>query len=80
MRILTALIYPAVAACLVSCDQQHPVSDIDPRLGLDCFESHRGSLAPGTQYEGIAKLTDKVLTIKIMNGVEVVKIDCPMPQ
>jgi hypothetical protein len=78
MRILTAIVYVALAACLFSCDQQHPVSDIDPQLGLDCFESHRASLPPGTQYEGIEKIADNRLTIKIMNGVEVVTIDCAL--
>ncbi len=76
MRILTAIVYLAVTALLLSCDQQHSASDIDPKLGLECFESHRASLPPGTQYEGIEKLAEGVLTIKIMNGVEVVKLDC----
>ena len=43
-------------------------------LGLECFESHR--LPPGTQYEGIEKLADNTLTIRIMNGVDVVTLDC----
>ena len=76
MRILTAIVYLAVTALLLSCDQQHSTSDIDPKLGLECFESHRASLPPGTQYEGIEKLVEGVLTIKIMNGVEVVTLDC----
>ena len=76
MRILTAIVYLAVTALLLSCDQQHSASDIDPKLGLECFESHRASLPPGTQYEGIEKLVEGVLTIKIMNGVEVVTLDC----
>ncbi|MCK5308552.1 MAG: hypothetical protein KAJ73_08080 [Zetaproteobacteria bacterium] len=76
MRILTAIVYLAVTALLLSCDQQHSASDIDPGLGLECFESHRASLPPGTQYEGIEKLVEGVLTIKIMNGVEVVTLDC----
>ena len=78
MRILTAIGYVALAAFLFSCDQQHPVSDIDPKLGLDCFEDHRASLPPGTQYEGIEKLAENRLTIKIMNGVELVTIDCDL--
>jgi len=36
----------------------------------------RHRLPPGTQYEGIEKLADNVLSIRIMNGVEVVKLDC----
>jgi hypothetical protein len=78
MRILTAIVYLALTAFLVSCDQQHSASDIDPSLGLECFESHRASLPPGTQYEGIQKLAENRLTIKIMNGVEVLTIDCGM--
>jgi hypothetical protein len=78
MRILTAIVYLALTAFLVSCDQQHSASDIDPSLGLECFESHRASLPPGTQYEGIQKLAENKLTIKIMNGVEVLTIDCGM--
>ena len=76
MRILTTIIDSALIALLASCDQQHSASDIDPKLGLECFESHRASLPPGTQYEGIEKLTENVLTIRVMNGVEVVTFDC----
>jgi hypothetical protein len=78
MRILTAMVYLAVTALFLSCDQQHSATDIDPRLGFKCFESHRASLPPGTQYEGIEKLADNRLTIKIMNGVEVVTLDCEL--
>ena len=45
-------------------------------LGLECFESQRASLPPGTQYEGIKKLAENRLTIRIMDGVEVVMVDC----
>jgi hypothetical protein len=75
MRILTTTILLVVTALLLSCDPQHS-ADIDPRLGLDCFESHRASLMPGTQYEGIEKLAENRLVIKIMNGVDVVTLDC----
>jgi len=74
MRILTSIVYIALTSLLCSCDQRHSASDVDPTLGLECFESHR--LPPGTQYEGIEKLTDNGLTIRIMNGVEVVMLDC----
>ena len=76
MRILILIVQLALAALLSSCDQQHSSPDIDPRLGLECFESHRASLAPGTQYEGIEKLAEGVLMIRIMNGVDVVTITC----
>ena len=76
MRILTTISYLAVTALLVSCEQQHAASDIDLQRGLDCFEIHRVSLPPGTQYEGIEKLSENGLTIRIMDGVEVVTLDC----
>ena len=76
MRIITTIIYITLTVLLVSCDQRHSVSDIDPQLGLECFESHRASLPPGIQYEGIEKLAENVLTIRIMNGVDVVTLDC----
>ena len=76
MRILTAIVSFTLAALLISCDQRHSAPDINPRLGLECFESHRASLTPGTQYEGIEKLAENRLTIRIMNGVDVVTLDC----
>jgi len=74
MRILTLPVQLTLTALLCSCDQQNSVSDVDPMLGLECFNSHH--LPPGTQYEGIEKLAENVLTIRIMNGVEVVTLDC----
>ena len=76
MRILATIVLIALTSFLLSCDQQNSASDIDPRLGLECFENHRASLLPGTQYEGIEKLDENRLTIKIMNGVDVVTLDC----
>jgi hypothetical protein len=76
MRILTAIAYLALTAFLFACDQQHSASDVDPMLGFACFESQRASLPPGAQYEGIEKLAGDRLTIRIMNGVEVVTMDC----
>lgn len=80
MRINTAIVYLAPIALLLSCDVQNPASDIDPEMGVECFESHRASLPPGTQYEGIRKLADNRLTIKIMSGVKVEEIDCELGQ
>ena len=74
MRILTTIVFLTLIGLLSSCDQQHSASDIDPKLGLECFESHR--LPPGTQYEGIEKVAEDGLTIRIMNGVDVVTLDC----
>jgi hypothetical protein len=74
MRILNSIVFLVLIALLSSCDQRNSVPDVDPMLGLECFESHR--LPPGTQYEGVEKLTENVLTVRIMNGVDVVKLDC----
>ena len=76
MRILTTICCLALTALLSACDQQHSASDVDPMLGLECFESHRVSFPPGTQYEGIEKLAENRLVIKIMDGVEVMTLDC----
>ena len=76
MRILTMIVQLAVTVFILSCDQQNSASDIDPGLGLECFESQRASLPPGTQYEGIEKLAENRLTIRIMNGVEVEMLGC----
>jgi hypothetical protein len=76
MRIIIAIVYLALTGLLFACDQQHSAADIDPKLGLECFESHRAAFPPGTQYEGVEELAENRLTIKIMNGVEVKAIDC----
>ena len=76
MRILTTIVPLVLTPFLFSCDQRPPVSDVDPKLGRECFESRRASLPPGTQYEGIEKLAENRLTIRIMNGVGVVTLDC----
>ena len=78
MRILTTIFFLVLTALLCSCDQQHTAQDIDPRLGLECFESRRASLPPGTQYEGIEKLAENRLTIKVMNGVAVETLACEL--
>ena len=76
MRILTNTGCIALAALLVACDRQQIEADVDPMLGRECFESHRAALAPGSQYEGIDKLTGDTLTIKVMSGVDVVGLEC----
>ena len=76
MRIFTTLFQLATVALLFACDQKNPASEVDPKLGRDCFESQRAALPPGTQYEGIEKLAENRLTIRIMNGVDVVTLDC----
>ena len=76
MRILTVIVYLAMATLLSACDRQGPASDVNPMLGRECFESLRASLSPGTQYEGIDSIADNRITIRIMNGVEVTTLDC----
>lgn len=76
MRILTTTGYLVMTAFLFACDQQHSASNADPVLGRECFENHRASLAPGAQYEGIETFAEDRLTIRIMNGVEVVTLEC----
>ena len=76
MRIFNAIGYLALAALLSACDQRQAASDVDPMLGLECFETHRTSLPPGTQYEGIDQLAEDGITIRIMNGVDVTRVDC----
>ena len=78
MRILATIVQIALTALLFSCDQQLAVLDIDPKVGLECFESYRASLPPGTQYEGIENLAGVRLRIRIMNGLEVITIDCEL--
>jgi hypothetical protein len=45
-------------------------------LGLGCFDGHRASLPSEPQYEGIEELVVNRLTIRIMNGVVVVTLEC----
>ena len=78
MRIITLIVQLVLTAPLFSCDQHQSTPAIDPKLGLECFDIHRASLPPGTQYEGIEKVVENRLTIKIMDGIEVVTIDCGM--
>ena len=78
MRILTTILFLVLTVFLCSCEQQQAAPDIDPRLGLECFESRRAALPPGTQYEGIEKLAGNVLTIQVMNGVALEMLDCEL--
>ena len=78
MRNLTVMACLTLAVLLAACDQGPPVADIDPELGRECFESRRASLPPGTQYEGIEKLDGDRISIRIMNVVEVVTLDCTL--
>lgn len=74
------LICPVLTALLAGCGQQNPAMDIDPQLGINCFESHRPSLPPGSQYEGIVALSDNRLSIRVMNGIDLVTLDCQVKE
>lgn len=76
MRITLALSAAALIATLAACDRQD--TGIDPRAGLDCFEAHRATQPPGTQYEGIGSSSATRLTIRIMNGTGVVTVECSL--
>ncbi|HUT40960.1 MAG TPA: hypothetical protein VM011_06410 [Gammaproteobacteria bacterium] len=76
MRIHNAIVFTIVATLLVACEEQKPAAAIDPMTGVECFEAYRASLPPGTQYEGVDKVTGDRITIKIMNGVDVVTMEC----
>ena len=78
MRIVTPIVCLTTVILLGACDQQHVASGVDPGLGLECFGRHSTTLPPGTQYEGIEKSTGNELTIRIMNGVDVVTLDCSL--
>lgn len=78
MRNPTAVLYCALALSLPACDQKPSSNAPDPSLGRECFDRQRASLPPGTQYEGIGKIADNRLSIKIMNGVDVVMIHCAL--
>ena len=78
MRLLTAVIYTIVPMLLLSCEQKPVESGVDPALGRECFETRRSTLPPGTQYEGIEKVTGNRLTIRIMDGLDVTTVDCEL--
>jgi hypothetical protein len=79
MRILITTIILAITAFISSCDKRQSTG-ADHRLGLECFEKHRRSLPLGTQYEGVEKNIEGRLVIQVMNGVEMVTLDCmPYP-
>ncbi|MFP4280079.1 MAG: hypothetical protein ACLFQI_08795 [Halochromatium sp.] len=79
MQIRVPIIAVVVStATLLSCGQQPPPQNVDPTLGRDCFESHQPSLPPGSQYEGIAEVSDHRITIRAMTGTQVETFDCSL--
>ncbi len=75
MRTLSSIL-ALLTTLLISCDQQHSAQDFDPQVGLECFGSHRASLPPGTQYEGVNEVDGSRFTIRVMTGAEVTTIEC----
>jgi hypothetical protein len=47
-------------------------------LGRDCFESHQPSLPPGSQYQGIAEVSDHHISIRAMTGTQVETFACSL--
>jgi len=78
MRIpASILMFATTTPLLWSCDQQQPERDVDPQVGRECFELHRLSLPPGSQYEGFEARGDRV-TVKVMDGVKLTTVECPL--
>jgi hypothetical protein len=78
MHIIKAILTITLATVLFACEQQDLGTAVDPMTGRECFESRRASLPPGTQYEGIDKVSDDRIVIKIMNGVDVTTLECEL--
>ena len=77
MRIFVSILcFALTASLLVSCGEQEPAIDVDPRIGRDCFDTHVAALPSGTQYEGIERAVVGRVTIRVMTGVELTTLDC----
>ena len=75
-RTASFLMLSLAALVLLSCGQENTALNIDPKLGLDCFESQRANFPVGTQYEGIDAVNNQKITIRVMTGVELNNVDC----
>lgn len=62
---------------LLSCDKQESASNVDPQIGRECFELHRPTLPPGTQYEGF-EVRGNLVTAKLMSGVALATVNCTL--
>ena len=65
------------APILWSCDPREVTPQVDPQVGRECFEQHRLSLPPGTQYEGFEASAGRI-TVKVMTGTGWARVDCPL--
>ncbi|MGB5835051.1 MAG: hypothetical protein WBG92_24120 [Thiohalocapsa sp.] len=78
IRITRNVLFALSILSLVSCGQQQSAAEIDPALGRTCFEAHRVTLPPGSQYEGIEGGTAERITIRSMTGAGVETFDCTL--
>lgn len=76
MHIIKAILTLTLATLLFACEQQDSGTAVDPMTGRECFESRRAALSPGTQYEGIDRVSNDRIVIRIMNGVDVTTLEC----
>ena len=77
-RITRSVPFALSILSLVSCGQQQSAAEIAPALGRTCFEAHRVTLPPGSQYEGIEGGTAERITIRSMTGAGVETFDCTL--
>ena len=78
LRTTTIILSFTTTVFLTACDQQEAVHDVEPQLGLNCFQSKLRSLPPGSQYEGIEGKDGNRLTIKVMDGTGVITVECAL--
>jgi hypothetical protein len=67
-----------ITVTLTACDQREAASNVDPQLGINCFQSKLPLLPPGSQYEGIEGKDGNLLTIKVMDGTGVITVECAL--
>jgi hypothetical protein len=76
MYIIKAILTITLATLLYACEQQDSATAVDPVTGRECFEYQHASLPPGTQYEGIDRVSNDHIVIRIMNGIDVTTLEC----
>jgi len=78
MPVPMTLAIVSLSVLLGACSEQAPAPNVDPLLGRACFQQQLNALPPGSQYEGIASADAKSIRIKVMNGVDVVSVECAL--
>jgi hypothetical protein len=73
-----ALIVPVILSTsgLLSCGDEQQSTDVDPSLGLTCFEALQPALPPGSQYEGLIEVSENRITVRAMTGTKVESFKC----